>query len=407
MPTRSYYFPEDFRHLEEILRATPEGLSEEQATLFREFGVPPIITEGALALFLGISPKRVFSIRYRPHKHYRSFEIRKKDGTKRQIDTPRTYLKVIQWWILDNILRNLYVADNVFGFVQGRNAVDNAAYHFGACHVLNVDIKQFFPSITIQQIKKVFESLGYTEEVSNMLSELCCLNDRLPQGAPTSPSLANQVLTELDRDVSELAAQSGRKYSRYADDLTFSSKVRIEETFVTSISDSVERYGFELKTEKTRFTGKEGRMEVTGVVINDRLQPPRVWRKKTRAKIHNLSNARRLTRKDVAYLEGVKGIAGQFSHSPQMCALGSSASNTLEELSQTVIGKSAEPILPNALTLRQAEVLASLAPRRSNAEMALRLGTTEAAVKKRLQVAIRKIGAKNRKQAMRWAEGNL
>ena len=82
MPTRSYYFPEDFAHLEEILRATPEGLSQHDAFHYRELGIPPIINDGALPLFLGISPKRVFSMRYRPHRHYRAFFLRKKDGNK-------------------------------------------------------------------------------------------------------------------------------------------------------------------------------------------------------------------------------------------------------------------------------------------------------------------------------------
>ena len=407
MPTRSYYFPEDFRHLEELLRAKPEGFSDEQAAPFRECGIPPVVNEGALPLFLGISPKTVFSIRRNPHKHYRSFALKKKDGTKREIDTPRTYLKVIQWWILDNILSNVGVAENVFGFVQGRSAIQNAAYHIGAAHILNVDIKQFFPSITISRVKEVFGALGYTDEVANMLAELCCFSDRLPQGAPTSPSLANLVLRELDQELSVLAAQTGRKFSRYADDLTFSAKDRIEEEFLDSVKGSVERHGFELKLEKTRFAGQEGRMEVTGVVIDKKLQPPRTWRKRTRSKLHKMSKERRLTRRDIAYLHGVKGVSGQFPNSPNMCNFGVEVTGILEQLSHTVIGRSEHPVLPNRLTMRQAEVLANLKHRRTNTEIAARLNTTEAAVKKRLQGAFRKIGVNDRTEAERWALGNL
>ena len=400
MPTRSYYFPEDFGHLEEILRATPDGLSQDTAFYYRDRCIPPIINDGALPLFLGISPKRVFSMRHRPHRHYRSFSLRKKDGTKREINTPRTYLKVIQWWILDNILSNVTMAGNVFGFVQGRSAVDNATYHMGAAHILNVDIKQFFPSISLKQIKVVFGSLGYSEEVSTMLSELCCLNERLPQGAPTSPALANMALRELDEELSLLATQYSRRYLRYADDLTFSSQDRIEEEFFSLVKDAVEGHGFELKPEKTRFLGQGSLMEVTGVVINKKLQPPRRWRKRTRATLHQLSKARRLVRRDVAYLQGIQGIARQFPDSPNMCAYGETATDILERLSQTVIERGNEPILPRRLTARQAEALASLAPRRSNAEVAIRLNLTEAAVKKRLQEAFRKIDAKNRIQAL-------
>ena len=240
-----------------------------------------------------------------------------------------------------------------------------------------------------------------------MLAELCCFCDRLPQGAPTSPALANLVLRGLDRDLSNLAAQTGCKYSRYADDLTFSSNEWIEDEFLDVVKKFVERYGFELKQEKTRFLGKEGRMEVTGVVINEKLQPRRTWRKRTRSRLHKLSKAPRLTRRDVAYLQGVKGISGQFPHSPHMRTFSIEATGILEQLSQTVIGRGEYPILPNGLTIRQAEVLASLGPRKTNAEIASRLNTTEAAVKKRLQGSFRKIDANDRKEAERWALRNL
>lgn len=407
MPTRSYYFPKDFKHLEEILRAEPGGFSDEDAARFRELGIPPIPSVGSLPLFLGISSKTIFSIRRRPRKHYRSFPLRKKDGTPRDIDTPRTYLKVIQWWILDNILNHVEIADNVFGFVAGRSAVQNAMFHFGAAHVLNVDIKQFFPSITIDQVRAIFSSLGYEADVSDMFADLCCLDNRVPQGAPTSPALANLVLRNLDKELSGIALQAGHKYSRYADDLTFSSSDRIEAAFLGSVQAAVEREGFNLKPEKTRFSGMEGRMEVTGVVINEKMQPSRVWRKRTRATLHTLGKSARLTRKNLSYLLGIKGMAKQFRESPQMQRLALDAEQLLETKSQSVIGKGTRPILPNRLTIRQAEALAALAPRRTNMEIAMRLETTEAAVKKRLQEAYRKIGAADRIEAERWSSTNL
>lgn len=407
MPTRSYYFPKDFAHLEEILRAEPGGFSDEDATRFRALGLAPLPTVGALPLFLGISPKTIFSIRRRPRKHYRSFPLKKKDGTKRDIDTPRTYLKVIQWWILDNILNHVEIAENVFGFVAGRSAVQNAKYHLGAKHVLNVDIRQFFPSITIDQVREIFVSLGYTEDVAEMLAQLCCLDDRVPQGAPTSPAIANLVLRGLDERLSSLAEEAGNRYSRYADDLTFSSQQRIEPAFLDSVQKAVKSTGFDLKPEKTRFSGSEGRMEVTGIVINDKMQPSRVWRKRTRATLHRLSLATRLTRRHLAYLQGIIGVAGQFQDSIQMQQLSHQARVLIEIKSQTVIGRGNSPVLPKGLTIRQAEALAGLAPRRTNAEIAVSLGSTEAAVKKRLQEAYRKIGVTDRSQAQRWASVHL
>jgi retron-type reverse transcriptase/DNA-binding CsgD family transcriptional regulator len=407
MPTRSYYFPKDFAHLEEILRAEQGSFPDEEAARFRDLGLPPIPTAGALPLFLGISPKTIFSIRRRPRKHYRSFPLKKKDGSKRDIDTPRTYLKVIQWWILDNILNHVEIAENVFGFVAGRSAVQNAEYHFGAKHVLNVDIRQFFPSITIDQVREIFVSLGYTEDVADMLAELCCLDDHVPQGAPTSPAIANLVLRELDEQLSRLADEAGHRYSRYADDLTFSSQQRIEPAFLDSVQQAVEESGFNLKPEKTRFAGSEGRMEVTGVVINDKMQPSRVWRKRTRAKLHRFRLATRLTRRELAYLHGIVGMAAQFPQSTQMHKLSEHAAELIETRSHTVVGKGTNPVLPNSLTLRQAEALAQLAPKRTNIEIAMRLGTTESAVKKRLQGAFRKIDVTERHAAERWASENL
>lgn len=407
MPTRSYYFPKDFTHLEEILRAEQGGFPDAEAARYRELGLPPMPSTGALPLFLGISPKTIFSIRHRPRKHYRSFPLTKRDGSKRDIDTPRTYLKVIQWWILDNILNHVEVAENIFGFVAGRSAVQNAHYHLGAKHVLNVDIQQFFPSITIDQVRTIFTSLGYTEEVADMLAQLCCLDDRVPQGAPTSPAIANLVLRKLDEQLSQLAEEAGHRYSRYADDLTFSSQVRIEKEFFYLVENAVQIAGFELKAEKTRISGFEGRMEVTGVVINEIPQPPRVWRKRVRATLHKLSLSARLTRRELSYLQGVIGMAGQFPESAQMQKLSESARQIIEEKTQTIIGFGKRPTLPSGLTFRQAEALAGLAPRRTNTEIAAHLGTTEAAVKKRLQEAYRKIGASDRQEALIWATKNL
>ena len=407
MPTRSYYFPKNFKYLEVILQAEPDGFCEEEVARFRELGLPPIPNVGALPLFLGISTKTIFSIRLRPQKHYRSFILKKKDGSPRNIDTPRTYLKVIQWWILDNILNHVKLADNIFGFVIGRSAVQNAKFHFGAMHVLNVDIKNFFPSITVNQVGEIFQFLGYGAEVSNMLAEICCLDGRMPQGAPTSPALANLVLRGMDEELSNLAVLAGHKYSRYADDLTFSSSDWIKHDFLGVVQEAVECAGFELNQKKTRFAGPEGRMEVTGVVVNKVMQPSRVWRKRTRATLHSLSKANRLTRQNLSYLLGIKGMARQFPDSPQMQNLSRNAEKLTESKSKTVIGRGNSPILPNGLTLRQAEVLAALAPRRRNSEIAMRLGTTEAAVKKRLQVAFKKIDVNDRNQALVWATKNL
>ena len=407
MPTRSYYFPYDFDHLDEILGAEPEGFPDDLKNYFRGKGIPPIPSEAAFPRFLGISPKTIYSIRRNKDKHYRVFTIPKRDGTRREVQTPRTYLKVIQWWILDNILDSASVAENVFGFVAGRSAIKNAMYHRGADHVLNVDIKQFFPSITQVQVVGVFEGIGYSKEVAEYLADLCCYRERVPQGAPTSPAIANLVLANLDKELTIIAGNANCRYSRYADDLTFSSMELIDASILDAITTAVAQAGFKLKNTKTRFAGKGERMEVTGVVINEVLQPTRDWRKKVRARLHRLSSIPRLIRADINFLQGIRGMAAQYPESPQMVALAAKAKLLQELRAHTVIGFGAKPLLPNGLTQKEAEALAALLPRRTNAEIAIQLGASEVVLEARLQAAFRKIGLFDRARAQTWATENI
>lgn len=407
MPTRTYYFPDDFRHLEVVLKA--EGSEEDDAEIlrFRDIALPPIVRDSVFAVFLGVSPKIIFSIRKAPSKHYRSFFLTKKDGSKRKINTPRTYLKVIQWWILDNILNKLEFPNNIFGFVPKRSALLNAEFHFGSRHLLNVDISDFFPSIKIEAVESTFCYLGYSQEVAKMLSEICCLDGCVPQGAPTSPAIANLILRDVDSKLDELAKANNCKYSRYADDLTFSSCDRIEAELLSSVDEIVSGAGFALKDSKTRFAGQGDRMEVTGVIINEKLQPSRSWRKKARARLHQLGGAARLTRREANYLFGIRAMSAQFPESPNMQSLAQSAEDILKRKLFSVVGRSERPILPLRLTNRQALSLAHLRHHVTNAKIAAELGTTEAAVKKRLQESFRKIDVTNREDAARWADVNL
>jgi len=191
-------------------------------------------------------------------------------------------LKVIQWWILDNILRNVELPENIMGFVRGRGIHANANFHVGANNILNMDLKDFFPSVSIERVRSSFQSLGYDEVVANQLSEICTLDDCLPQGAPTSPSLANIAALELDRSLIDFARECRIKYTRYADDLTFSSKEFISEEFKDGIVSRIDNCGFSINKRKTRFCGHGGRMEVTSLVVNSHVQPPRQWRNKVR-----------------------------------------------------------------------------------------------------------------------------
>ncbi|MDO5767920.1 MAG: reverse transcriptase family protein, partial [Psychrobacter sp.] len=171
---------------------------------------------------------------------YTHFTIAKRSGEPRQIWAPIPRLKYAQRWILDNILNHLPIHGAAHGFVRGKSIVSNAEMHTDSEILIKLDIKDFFPSVNWRRVKGVFRHAGYHEQLATLLAMLCtesprqivqqngityyvALGDRaLPQGAPTSPALTNIVCLNLDRRLTGLAEKLGLRYSRYADDLTFS-----------------------------------------------------------------------------------------------------------------------------------------------------------------------------------------
>lgn len=278
MPPRSYY---NSPRVDDYLALARAFFPEEAAAAaaFAESERRPYIeNETHLASYLGISPSVIRQILRHPKFHYRTFKLKKADGTNRIIRTPRTYLKVIQWWISDNILSTKEPNDSVHGFRKGRSYITNASAHAGARHLLNLDILKFFPSITEAMIIGIFRTLGYSQAGASLLARLTSLDGEAPTGAPTSPAIGNLVLAEFDSAVSRIATENNILYTRYADDLTFSSQNHINEDFLIAISTLVRDSGFELNIKKTRFLGHGARMDVTGIVINDGLNLPIEWR---------------------------------------------------------------------------------------------------------------------------------
>ena len=185
------------------------------------------------------------------------------------------------------------------GFVKNRSTVTNAAPHVGQGVVLNVDLKDFFPTVTFRRVRGLFQSLGYSPAVATVLGLLCTEAPRrkvafdgaewwvavgercLPQGAPTSPILANAISRKLDRRLRGRLAKKGWTYTRYADDLSFSKKTfpRGELGFLhASIRHVVQDEGFALNPKKGRAQGRGGRQDVTGIVVNVKPGVPREGR---------------------------------------------------------------------------------------------------------------------------------
>lgn len=206
---------------------------------------------------------------------YRTFYIPKKSGDLRTIEAPVERLKDIQRWIKEEIVDKRPVSKYATGFRKNYSIIDNARLHVGKELVINVDIKDFFPSISYSDVFQMFNYMGYRKDVAHLLTKLCT-NDRnvLPQGAPSSPSISNRVVLKLDKRLGKLAESIGADYSRYADDITFSGKKTIA-SVVPLVVSIIEEEGFTVNRKKTRLQYKYKRQEVTGLIVNDKISTPR------------------------------------------------------------------------------------------------------------------------------------
>jgi len=222
---------------------------------------------------------------YSPQHFYRQFNIPKSNGEMRTIDEPLPDLKYIQRWILSNILEAIPISPYAKAFYKGRGVKENARFHRRQKVVVTMDIKDFFPSVKIDSIVSIFTELGYYDDVSNFLAHLCCLNYSLPQGAPTSPFLSNLRLIQFDRRVSEYTTEKRMRYTRYADDLTFSGDFD-PHRLIPTISKILYSEGFSLNSSKTRVAFQNTRQEVTGVVVNSHMQVSKAQRKRIRQEVY-------------------------------------------------------------------------------------------------------------------------
>lgn len=219
-------------------------------------------------------------------KYYHLAHIKKKSGGVRTLNIPAVSLRMVQRWILDNILNKLYISNCAMGFCVNRSIVDNAESHLGKACVINLDLKDFFPSITQKQVFNIFYYYGYTIDVSYMLSRLCTYEGKLPQGAPTSPCLSNIVCLKLDKRLSEISKRFNAKYTRYADDITFSCDSDIS-SIIQIVTKIIDDEGFQINKKKTRILFKHQRQEVTGLLVNgDHVRVDKKYIKKFKQEIY-------------------------------------------------------------------------------------------------------------------------
>ena len=250
-------------------------------------GLPVIFDTKHLSLLLGLFTSELCNYITMPEKSfYQKMLIPKKHGGSRELSIPCKNLKQIQRWILDNILCTMSISNHAMGFCHKRSIVTNAEEHVCSEYVLNLDLRNFFPSINYDRVFYVFKYFGYTKEISYVLARLCTYKKSLPQGAPTSPALSNIICLKLDKRLSKLAEKNGAKYTRYADDITFSGKHCIFGLLET-IKMIILAEGFEINNEKTRFRSPGQRLEITGLNISNGLvKVPREYVRKYKTEIY-------------------------------------------------------------------------------------------------------------------------
>ena len=238
-------------------------------------GLPVFFTIEGLRKNIGVKKKYFYKVLYCRERQYKKLEIHKRNGGDvRKLNAPVLPLKSIQRWILENILYNIPIEKCVNGFVPGKSIVTNAYPHLKSKYIVKMDIVDFFPSIQFGVIKKFFYEIGYSNSIANALASLCTFEYHLPQGAPTSPYLANLICFEMDRRIKKLCSKYNLKYTRYADDITISGDSK-----VFWIKDVVEKivnnYHFEINREKTVLLKPGDRKRVTGIIVNEKLSVPK------------------------------------------------------------------------------------------------------------------------------------
>jgi RNA-directed DNA polymerase len=240
----------------------------------------------SLANELEISEFELSKYIFRADYLYKRFSIPKKSGGQRHISAPSKELKRIQKWISENLLRSVAVHESCTGYRVGKCIVDNARPHVGKDFVLNADIEDFFPSINQDRVTALFESLGFQQKMAGYLSKLCTHHELLPQGAPTSPDLANLICKSLDEKLSEFCEKRNWSFTRYCDDITISGSGVLTRAEIDTICDIITSEGFKVNDKKLRVARKTSQQRVTGLVVNERVNLPRRERRRVRAMIH-------------------------------------------------------------------------------------------------------------------------
>lgn len=237
---------------------------------------------------LGISVIDLYQFSNNQSNHYRLVSIPKKSGGIRELNVPSHYLKHIQRCILDKLLYSLPVSEYAKAYLPDAKLIDNALPHIGKEKVLKLDIKSFFDNIDSDMVCSVFSRLGFESAATSLLANICTLEGVLPQGAPTSPHIANLVMMYFDNRVGDFCKVRNVAYTRYCDDMTFSGDFE-EKEITCFVEHLLLKQGFELNHKKTTCISSSQQQKVTGIVVNEKPQISSAERRKIRQEVYYLS----------------------------------------------------------------------------------------------------------------------
>lgn len=263
-------------------------------------------SEADLLAYLDMSPAELKKIWWFRDRMYREFNIAKASGKSRLITAPDRRLKMIQRRLVALFDQLYRVRKPVHAFVSDKSVKTNAEAHGDRRHVINLDLHDFFGSITEARVTALLASIGVPDRVAAIMARLCCRGGKLPQGAPTSPVISNMICFRLDTDLMLIAKASRAIYTRYADDITFSSYQPpaplfegsvppagrfSPELLATSLREAISTNGFVVNNEKAHYADRNSRRIVTGIKINAGLNIDRRYIRKIRAVLHSIEKS--------------------------------------------------------------------------------------------------------------------
>lgn len=285
-------------------------------------------TRDDLAIHLKIPRRSLTYLLYKvkPENSYNDFFISKKSGGKRKISSPTSRLKSVQRKLNESMLNFMEESDFpkskiAYGYSKEKSIVFNSKNHVKKKFVINIDIKDFFESINFGRVRGFFINNKYFKmntEVSTIIAQLTCYNNSLPQGAPTSPLISNLIGQILDYKISKICNKYKLVYTRYVDDLTFSTNddkiIKNYSSFIDEIDQILNKSGFQRNINKTRIQYRNSRQVVTGLVVNRKISIPREYYKDTRSMLHSLiSNGEFYIDKDQKIVGNLNQLEGRFT----------------------------------------------------------------------------------------------